>query len=595
MRIDIPRFMIAAPSSGSGKSTIASGVMAALAASTTVQPFKVGPDYIDPMYHTTATGRASRNLDTWMVPPDRVRAAFARAVCGADIAIIEGVMGLFDGFDGKSENGSSAEVAKLLGAPVVLVIDVGKMARSAGAIALGCRLFDPDLSIAGVICNRVGNPHHAAMVTHAVEATGLPVLGCIPKSAALAIPERHLGLHTAVERSAEVAEFLQAARALVSSDIDLERLRRIAETAPVIDLPLPPAVMHGSFDAGVATFPPQIQLGHRLFTIKMPALLERRRLLRPHPRPLSHSVGEGSLRIGILGRRSRPKIRSRRTPARDSGVRTGSHQPSAPSASPYPQGDEPLQSDPVGRSQPVSQPQTLAGAGASPAGAPGCACTIRIAIARDEASCFYYEDNLDLLRSAGAEIDFFSPLRDGSLPPDVTGIYLGGGYPELYAAQLSANQAIRREIRENHRAGMPIYAECGGLMYLTEGITSEAGEDCPMVGLLPGRTRLSRRLTMGYRTVMAEQDTLLLLRGEEARGHEFHYSEWMMPPDDLPSAYRIARRQGTDVRSEGYAFGNLLASYVHLHFDARPGMAERFVAACRRWVGEFSRIDRSVG
>ena len=470
MRIDVPRVMIAAPASGSGKTTIATGLMAALAATEAVQGFKVGPDYIDPMYHTAATGRPARNLDTWMAPPEAVLAACARAVRGAEIAVVEGVMGLFDGFDGKSETGSSAEVAKLLAAPVILVLDVSKMARSAAAIALGCRTFDPALNIAGVICNRVASPAHAEMVTAALAAIGLPVLGCIPKAPELAVPERHLGLHTAVERQAEVAAFLKTAAALMAARVDLAQLRQIAYTAPAVA---------ASVDA--AGFEPV------------------------------HA-----------------EIAAAKTPA-------------------------------------------------------------RIAVARDEAFCFYYEDNLDLLRAAGAEIVPFSPLRERALPAGVCGIYLGGGYPELYAVALAANAELRAEICAAGRAGMPIYAECGGLMYLTEGITDGEGELRPMVGLLPGRTQLVERLIMGYRVVTGERDSLLLRCGEEVRGHEFHYSVWMDRPAGLPAAYRIASRQ-EEAHAEGYAAGNLLASYVHLHFGARPELAERFVLACRRWQGDQQKV-----
>ncbi|MCS7222055.1 MAG: cobyrinate a,c-diamide synthase [Anaerolineae bacterium] len=463
MHIEIPRVMIAAPASGSGKSVIATGLMAALARSQTVQGFKVGPDYIDPMYHTAATGRPSRNLDTWMAPAAAVRASFARAVAGAEIAVIEGVMGLYDGFDGRSESGSSAEVAKLLATPVILVLDVGKMARSAAAVALGCRAFDPALNIAGVICNQVAGARHAAMVTDAITAIGLPVLGCIPRSAGLTIPERHLGLYTAVERKAEVAAFLKAAIAVLAAEVDLAQICAIARTAPALEM-----------DA------------------------------------------EGS-EIAALARRT------------------------------------------------------------------GSASAVRIAVARDEAFCFYYEDNLDLLRAAGAEIVPFSPLRDRTLPAGARGIYLGGGYPELHAADLAANKALLAELRAAGQAGMPIYAECGGLMYLTQGIADQAGVRHPMVGLLPGWTALSDQLIMGYRVVTAERDSLLLRRGEEVRGHEFHYSIWSERPAHLPAAYRIVPREGTTAQTEGYAEGNLLASYVHLHFGARPELAERFVQACLRW------------
>ena len=456
MRVDIPRLVIAAPMSGSGKSTIATGLMAAFAREQVVQGFKVGPDYIDPGYHTAAAGRPSRNLDTWMVPIREVSGTFARSVQGADLAIIEGVMGLFDGYDAISESGSTAEVAKLFHAPVILVLDAGKMARSAGAVALGFREFDPALSVAGVICNNTGSEKHALWVTQAIESIGLPVLGCVPRHAALAIPERHLGLHTAVERTAEVETFLNHAAELVAGHIDLPRLQEIACSAPALEL-------YDTLSAQLV---------------------------------------------------------------------------------------EPL---------------------------------VRIAVARDEAFCFYYEDNFDWLRAAGAELVFFSPLHDTALPEGVSGLYLGGGYPELYAEQLAANRSMMQAVRAALDAHLPTYAECGGLMFLTESITDLAGVVHPMIGVVPGRAQMVGRLTMGYRMVRAERSSLLLVRGGQTRGHEFHYSDWVDRPADLAHAYAIAPRLQESVRSEGYAGPDLLASYVHLHFGANPDLAPNFVRACVRW------------
>lgn len=467
----LPRIVVAAPSSGCGKTTVAVGVMAALAESRRVQPFKVGPDYIDPMYHTLACGRPSRNLDTWMVSPARARALFDRAVADADVAVIEGVMGLFDGYAGDSESGSTAEVAKLLGAPVILVMDVSRMARSAGAIALGCQMFDPALKIAGVICNYVGGARHAEWARQAIESTGIPVLGCLPRAEALRVPERHLGLHTAVERQAEAAQFARRAAELLRAHVDVDRL-----LANAVQAALQPLL------SGLDL------------------------------RPLSDDVF---------------------TPATPSPV--------------------------------------------SP---------VRIAVARDEAFCFYYEDNLDLLRAAGAEIVFFSPLRDVDLPAGAQGVYIGGGYPELYAEQLASNLAMRAALRRAHQAGLPIYAECGGLMLLTERLVDLQGRAHEMAGLVPGIARMQSRLSMGYRRVVARRDTLLLPAGHAARGHEFHYSTWETP-DAIAEwrAYDIAPRAelspAEETRAEGFAFGNLLASYVHLHFAAEPELARRFVAACR--------------
>lgn len=460
MRIDIPRLLIGAPSSGSGKSTITIGLMAALADSHRVQGFKVGPDYIDPGYHTAATGRISRNLDSWMLPADEVSRAFARTARDADIAIIEGVMGLYDGFNALSEEGSSAHLAKLLQAPVVLVLDVGKMARSAGALALGYRDYDPQLNLAGVICNRVGSPRHAQWVRQAVEGVGIPVLGCIPKSAALNIPERHLGLLMAEERHREVQALINSCAELFRDNIDLDRLWQIAASAAPLELDLPED----------------------------------------------------------------------------------------------------------------SQPP-----------APVC----RIAVARDEAFCFYYEDNLDALRQAGAEVVFFSPLRDTGLPSGCAGIYLGGGYPELYAAQLAQNVTIRREIAVAASRGMPVYAECGGLMVLTEYLLDLEGVSHEMIGLLPGHARMVERLVMGYREVTALQDSPVLAKGAMARGHEFHYSEWINQAQEEKSrAYVITPRSSVEHTGigEGYIDRNVLASYVHLHFGSNPIIPQRLVNSCGVWL-----------
>ncbi|MCS6826644.1 MAG: cobyrinate a,c-diamide synthase [Caldilinea sp.] len=451
--LSTPRLVVAASHSGSGKSTIAGGLMAALAQMHSVQGFKVGPDYIDPGYHTLAAGRISRNLDTWMTPHDEVLRLFARAAHDADIAVIEGVMGLFDGVDGRSEAGSTAEVAKLLDAPVVLVIDVSKMARSAGAIALGCRMFDPRLRLMGVICNNVASANHALWVTQAIESVGLPVLGCVPRMPALKTPERHLGLHTATERVEAATAFLHSAAEAVRQHVNLDQVWQIACTASKLTIPA-----------------------------------------------------------------------------------------------------EPVPEAPVGR--------------------------VRIAVARDAAFCFYYEDNFDYLRAAGAEPIFFSPLHDTALPEGVHGLYLGGGYPELYAARLAANQSMMRSLRSAIDAGLPTYAECGGLMVLTESITDLEGKTHPMLGVAPGRAVMVGRLTLGYREVMAVRNSLLLQAGESVRGHEFHYSDWVERPNDLPAAYEIRPRNAEATRLEGFAQGNVLASYVHLHFSAMPKMAQRFVQAC---------------
>jgi cobyrinic acid a,c-diamide synthase len=461
------RLMIAGSHSGVGKTTITVGLIEALRhRGLSVQPFKVGPDYIDPTYHTLAAARPCRNLDTWMLPAERVRDLFERAAQSADLAVIEGVMGLYDGFGYSDETGSSAEVAKLLDCPVVLVLDASKMARSAGAIALGYRRFDEHTPLAGFIVNRTASAQHGRGVTMAIEqATGLPVFGWLPRAAPLQVPERHLGLVPTVEPG-RWEEFTRTAGDAVARNVDIDALLTVA-------------------------------------------------------RPFGH---DATAERGLI---SRSAGASRRT----------------------------------GGKHPV------------------------IAVARDEAFHFTYEDNLDLLRDAGANIALFSPLHDTALPERTAGIILGGGFPEIYAERLAANRAMHAALRAAHERMLPIYAECGGLMYLAESIIDGRGGVHPMVGLLPGHCRMAGRLTLGYRTARCMGDSWFLRAGETIRGHEFHYSTWEGRRADLPAAYDVLPRSGEGVPCpEGARVGNLWASYVHVHFGAMPVLAERFVTACHAAV-----------
>lgn len=462
---DLPRLLLAAPMSGSGKTTITAGLIAALAArGHAIAPFKCGPDYIDPGYHALAAGRACYNLDAWLLPPEQIAGMLVRRSVGADLAIIEGVMGLFDGYSGDDDTGSSAHIARLTSTPVVIVLDVRAMARTAAALVTGLRDFDPQISIAGVILNRVAGPRHARMVQDAIEGSaGVPVIGYLQRDETLTLPERHLGLIPVAEPGRWQA-WLREVRARVEDTIDLERVVALARAAPPLD--------------------------------------------------------ERSTTLPAVGRI------------------TG--------------GADPM-----------------------------------IAVARDEAFSFLYEDNLDLLRAAGSEIAFFSPLRDTHLPERATALYLCGGFPELYAESLSANRAIMHAIRTAVAAGMPVYAECGGLMYLTEAIIDREERVFPMVGVLAGRSVMTPRLTLGYRTVCSENDTWLWQRGETLRGHEFHYSIWEDRPDTLPWLYTClpdAMRSAT--RPEGAVINNTLASYIHIHFLAHPQAAQRFVAAAATWRKE---------
>lgn len=459
----IPRIFIAGTHSGVGKTTLTMGLIAALRArGLAVQPFKAGPDYIDPTYHTLAAGRACRNLDTWMIPQDRAVAMFIHAAANADIAIIEGVMGLFDGFSYVDEEGSNAEIAKRTRTPVLLVLDVGKIARSAGAVALGYTHFDPDLPLAGFILNRCGSTRHYQGVKTAVErASGLPVLGWLPKDSGLHIPERHLGLVPTNERG-ELSDFIARTADVITRHLDLDAILRIAHRA----VPLP--------------------------------------------------------------------------------------------------------------SSPSIYDQTAALAPATPGAIP-------LAVARDEAFSFYYQDNLDLLRAAGAAILPFSPLHDARLPADARGVYIGGGFPELYAEILAANTSMRADLRAAHASGLPIYAECGGFMYLSEGLIALDGKCHPMVGLVPGEMTMTPKLAgLGYRTITSPVGNFLIPAGEPLHGHEFHWSRWSQQDalDETHAAWRLQpRRQAAHPRLDGYARGNLLASYIHLPFATDLRLAPNFVRA----------------
>lgn len=447
------RLVIAGASSGAGKTTVAVGLMAALARrGLKVQGFKAGPDYIDPGFHAAATGRASRNLDTWMLPPDAVREIFLRGSCGADIAIIEGVMGLYDGIGSESGPGSTAYLAKLLCAPVVLVLDVRGMAASAAAVVLGFREFDPEVRLVGVILTAAGSARHAALVKEAIEAkTGVPVLGYLVRDPELELPARHLGLVPAEETRA-LRDRIEKLAAAVAEGVDLEAVLRAAAAPPV-------------------------------------------------PRPQKTLFPE----VPVL-------------------------------------------------------PQ------------------VRLGVARDEAFSFYYPENLELLAAAGAELAFFSPLRDEKLPPGSAGLYLGGGFPEVFAGDLAANTALREEIKVAVAAGMPVVAECGGLIYLCAALTYR-GATYPLAGVLPARVRLAARLQrLGYVEAEAVNPSPLLERGEKVRGHVFHYSQ-LTWEKELPPAYRLVNCRG-EVQVDGAVYQNLVASFLHPHFLSQPAMARRFVAYC---------------
>jgi cobyrinic acid a,c-diamide synthase len=441
------RILVAGTHSGVGKTTVAIGIMAALRRrGLRVQGFKVGPDFIDPTFHQAATGRISRNLDGWMLSREANLDIFARACEDADVAVIEGVMGLFDGKSAPSLAGTTAEMAGWLDAAIVLVLDAAAMAGSAAAIVHGFDSFIPELRLSAVVCNKLASEKHYGYLRDAIAARCRPVpLGFLPRDPAFSIPERHLRLHLAQETLTE--DWLVRLAAQVESHLDLDR---------ILDLGARPA-------------------------------------LQPTPRiDLEWTVPRS-----------------------------------------------------------------------------------RIGIARDAAFCFYYQDNLDLLRSLGAELIAFSPIADSALPPDLDGIYFGGGYPELHAEALAANASMRQAVAAFVARDAPVYAECGGFMYLTEAIVGAEGQRWPMAGIFPTSARMQKRLAkLGYIEVEGEGPESWLAKGERGRGHEFRYSVMEPMPGLICRAYREP--------AEAYRVRCALGSCVHLHFLSCPKFAERFVLDCAR-------------
>lgn len=455
-----PRVVIAGTQSGVGKTTLATGLMAAMTKEGyEVQPYKVGPDYIDPGFHTAAAGRISRNLDSWMVSSDNLTELFCRNSQGADISIIEGVMGLFDGHRVDEGGGSTAEVAKILSAPVVLIIDAGKMAQSGAALAYGYKYYDSELNLAGVILNRVSSDSHYQILKEPIEELGISVLGYIPRQESLELPERHLGLVPTSETS-QMEEYIDDLAEVILQNLDLEELYNLAGETEEIELK-----------------------EERLFS---------------QPGPVSE---------------------------------------------------------------------------------------LKLAVARDEAFNFYYDDNLDLLEESGVELEYFSPVSDTVLPEDIASLYIGGGFPESFLAELSDNQSMLESIREAIAAGMPVYAECGGLMYLTEAITNFDGETYSMVGAISGQIKMTDRLqAMGYVEAEVKEDNILLNQGDKVRGHEFHYSRLVGLPEDTSYAYRLTGGKGSDNRSGGILKNNLLASYLHIHFASNPAVVDNLIDSCLNFI-----------
>ncbi|MEU6147317.1 cobyrinate a,c-diamide synthase [Streptomyces sp. NPDC047081] len=443
----VPRLVIAAPASGSGKTTVATGLMAAFAArGLAVSPHKVGPDYIDPGYHALATGRVGRNLDAYMCGPELIGPLFAHGARGCDIAVVEGVMGLYDGAAGEGELASTAHVAKLLRAPVVLVVDASSQSRSVAALVHGFVSWDPEVRVGGVILNKVASDRHEELLREALEQVGVPVLGVLRRVAQVDTPSRHLGLVPVAERRAEAVDAVAAMAAQVGQGCDLEGLLELARSAGALSC--------------AAWEPPA-------------------------------------------------------TPAGQLAV---------------------------------------------------------VAVAGGQAFTFSYAEHAELLTAAGAEVVTFDPLRDEQLPDGTQGLVVGGGFPEVYAAELSANEPLRKAVAALAESGAPVAAECAGLLYLCRELDGR-----PMCGVLDATARMSERLTLGYRDAVAVSDSALAVAGTRMRGHEFHRTV-VEPGAGAAPAWGV---RAPDRRVEGFVEKGVHASYLHTHWAAEPGVARRFVERCR--------------
>ena len=417
----------------------------------------MGPDFIDPGHHTKIAGRTSFNLDSWMLSRQYNTRVFNEKTRGLDIAVVEGVMGLFDGYDGLSESGSTAQMAKWLDLPVVLIVSAKGKARSAAAIVKGFEEFDRDLKIAGVIFSKTGSLRHYEYLKAAVEQNcKTRCLGFMPRNDSIVMPERHLGLVTSEEIDIS-GQVLSTLSAMVRDHIDIKGLINSLD----------------SFDTSCN---------------------------------LDSKKGE-------LVREQGPTI----------------------------------------------------------------------AVARDKAFCFYYQDNIDILKKFGANIVEFSPLNDDRLPPDIDGIYFGGGYPEVFAKELSQKTNLFQEIKKNSVSGMPIYGECGGFMFLCKDLSGmDEARKYPMAGCFNFKVQMSKRLrSLGYREITLKKDTIIGKQGDVLRGHEFHYSSLENQENDILDVYSVTSRAGQDLSLKGYQVYNTLGSYLHVHFGSNQECAKYFVDTCK--------------
>ncbi|WP_405986469.1 cobyrinate a,c-diamide synthase [Streptomyces sp. NBC_00872] len=474
--VNVPRLVVAAPASGSGKTTVATGLMAAFSErGLAVSPHKVGPDYIDPGYHALAVsgaGRArpGRNLDAYMCGTGLIGPLFAHGAAGCDLALVEGVMGLYDGASGQGELASTAQVSKLLRAPVVLVVDASSQSRSVAALVHGFASWDPEVRIGGVILNKVATDRHEQLLRDALDESGVPVMGVLRRTEQVGTPSRHLGLVPVAERRAEALAAMRELAGRVRAGCDLEALLALARSAPPLDTT--------AWEAGAGW-------------------------------------------------------------------------------------DEPR--DTAGRTEGAGRPGAVASVASAGRGRPV------IAMAGGSAFTFSYAEHTELLTAAGADVVPFDPLRDERLPEGTRGLVIGGGFPEVYAPELSANEPLRKAVAELAFSGAPVAAECAGLLYLARSLDGR-----PMCGVLDADARMSGRLTLGYREAVAVGDSALARAGTRVRGHEFHRTVLEPGAGDAP-AWGVVHPER---RVEGFVLRGVHASYLHTHWAAAPEMARRFVERC---------------
>ncbi|MCS3923059.1 Ni-sirohydrochlorin a,c-diamide synthase [Methanosalsum natronophilum] len=474
--INVPRILVSADRSSSGKTTIMMGLLSALVSrGYTVQPYKVGLDYIDPSYHSEITGRKARNLDGYLMQNEDVVDCFVHGYETnetADIALIEGVRGLYEGLESLTDTGSTAQIAKILDCPVILIINARSITRSAAALVKGFDSFDNQVNIAGIILNNVGSEKHAKKAKDAIEYyTKLPVIGIVPRKSDMQISMRHLGLIPALESRVKVAEYeskISDIENIISTSIDIDRIIEIASNT--------------------------------------------KSLSRPNNTNFQISDDNNNEKV-VIG------------------------------------------------------------------------------IALDEAFNFYYHDNIELLRLAGAEIKYFSPLHDKKIPK-LDGIYIGGGYPELFGEKLEQNESLKNKIYDLSLNGTPIYAECGGLMYLTEQITTASmnpqnnshgisymeNGSYEMIGALPGQTIMNDKRVVSYNTGIIDIDNVIGTVGNVFKGHEFHHSEIVGLPQNVEFTIKLTRGEGIMDGKDGLIVNNTVGSYAHLHAVSYKEFASSFVS-----------------